>query len=121
MEIHKYMYLKEFAIFIKNICCDIYIQTFESSFTNCLWFANFTAFVCGILRLPWCKMIYKFIFFNRELSVANQLSPSFSANCKNARAPLSGSAANASQYQHHLEKWSEFDGLNQVSCFKITS
>ena len=52
IEIHKYMYLKVFAISIKNIfgCCDIYLQTVEAAHTNCLSVMNFTAFVHGFFE-----------------------------------------------------------------------
>ena len=39
-----------------------------------------SVFICGFLRLSWRGWIHKCIFFNKELSVANQMPPSFSAN-----------------------------------------
>ena len=41
---------------------------------------NWTVFICGFLRLSWRGWIHKCIIFNKELSVANQMPPSFSAN-----------------------------------------
>ncbi len=66
-------------------------QTAECAFTNCFWFVNFPAFLCGFLRLPWCATIHKCIFFNRELSVANPVSSLLSASPqeRTPRAPLS--------------------------------
>ena len=41
---------------------------------------NWSVFVCGSLRLFWRGWIHGCIFFNKELSLANQMAPSFSAN-----------------------------------------
>lgn len=43
LEIHKYKF---------NSCCDIYIQTIECAFTNCLSFLNSTAFMCKTCETP---------------------------------------------------------------------
>ena len=41
---------------------------------------NWSVFVCGSLRLSWRGWIHECIFFNKELSVGNQMPLSFSAN-----------------------------------------
>ncbi len=75
------MYLKVFVVFIKNIfaCCYIHIQTAEPAFTKCLS-CDLHCVCVWILRLPCHGLILKCTFLNRELSVANQLAPSVSAN-----------------------------------------
>lgn len=78
--------LKAFAIFIQNIyvCCDIYKQTAESTFTNCLSFENSAAFVCEAFEMPLMRIDSQMHFFQPGIVRANQMFVFFSANHTNA-------------------------------------
>ena len=84
------MYVKVFVIVVKNIFiyCYIYIQTVELAFKNRFSFVNLSLFVREVVCI--CVWIFEtpltsanarmHFFFQMELSAANELSPSFSAN-----------------------------------------
>ena len=78
-----YCILKVFAIFIKTF---VDVSTFTY---RCFYFVNLLAFVCGFfLRLPCHAPIHKCIFSTKGTEVANQMSPSSSANHMSVAPPL---------------------------------